>query len=315
VSEALEIQEIQDKFLREAGFNLTNLRNQVQLMYWSEQHFITQELLDLIPFGEILSDIRFYSYINYSLDELISKANQTLLYWRLSGVTQYDGTPLDQLSLFYDETFLWHYSVPSYWEEICSQIQSGHRVRFPDFSCCKLKLKWSSTKFDSRQTLMMTSNSSTLTVTPINTNLQTLGGNPSVPSSCSLLSTHLPFHSQLQYLMPLEERLSTRPILTRFRAFPTTSTSRTTTGTASTLPQPIPLQPPTLTPQVLVQTLTTGLPPTFNLHPQPQNPDPPTPPVCAFVALTFVIVIPSSQEHPQHPLVFLSGTQSTVINL
>ena len=99
-------------------------------MYWSEQHFITQELLNLIPFREILSDIRFYSYINYSLDELISKANQTLLYWRLSGVIQYNGTPLNQLSLFYDETFLWHYSALSYWEEIRLQIQSGHRVRF-----------------------------------------------------------------------------------------------------------------------------------------------------------------------------------------
>jgi len=186
---------------------------------------------------------------------------------------------------------------------------------YPDFSCRKLKLKWNSTKFDSRQTLMTISNSSTPTVTPTSTNLPTLGGSLSAPSSCSLSSTHLPFHSQLWYLTPLEERLSTRPILIRFRAFPTTSTSRTTTGTASIPPQPIPLHPPILTPQVLVQTPITGLPPTSNSHPQPWNPDPPTPPIHAFVALTFVIVIPSSQEHPQHPLVFLSGTQSTVINL
>jgi len=122
VSEALEIQEIREEFLREAGFDLTNLRNQIQLTYWSEQHFITQGLLKLLPFGEILSNIRFYSYMDYSLDELISKANQTLLYWRLSGITQYDGAPVTQLSLFYDETFLWHYSVPSYREEIHSQI-------------------------------------------------------------------------------------------------------------------------------------------------------------------------------------------------
>jgi len=130
VSEALEIQEICEEFLREASFDLTDLRTQVQLTYWSEQHFITKGLLELLPFGEILSDIRFYSYVNYSLDELISKANQTLLYWRLSGITQYNGTLVNQLSLFYDETFLWHYSMPSYWEEIHLQIQSGHRVRF-----------------------------------------------------------------------------------------------------------------------------------------------------------------------------------------
>jgi len=122
--------EIQEEFLRELALNLVNLRNQVQLMYWSEQHFITKELLELIPFGEILSNIHFYSYVDYSLDELVSKANSTLLYWRLSGITQYDRTPIDQLSLFYDETFLWHYSAPSYQEEIYLQIQLGHRVRF-----------------------------------------------------------------------------------------------------------------------------------------------------------------------------------------
>jgi len=130
VSEASEIQEIQEELLREASFNLTDLRNQIQLTYWSEQHFITQDLLKLLPFGEILSNICFYSYIDYSLDELISQANQTLLYWRLLGITQYDGTPVNQLSLFYDETFLWYYSTPLYQEEICSQIQLGHRVRF-----------------------------------------------------------------------------------------------------------------------------------------------------------------------------------------
>jgi len=59
VSEALEIQEIHDEFLREAGFNLTDLRSQIQLTYWSEQHFITQGLLELLPFGEILSNIAF----------------------------------------------------------------------------------------------------------------------------------------------------------------------------------------------------------------------------------------------------------------
>jgi len=170
-------------------------------------------------------------------------------------------------------------------------------------------------KFDSRQTLTMIFNLSTLTAIPTNTNSPTLGGSQSTPSSRSLLSTHPPFHSQLQYLTPLEERLSTRPILTRFRPFPITSTFRTTTGTALIPPQPILLDPPMLIPQVLVQILITGLPPTSSSHPQPRNLDPPTQPVCALVALTFVIVILNSPEHPQRPPVFLSGTQSTVINL
>jgi len=168
----------------------------------------------------------------------------------------------------------------------------------PDFSCHKPKLKWSLTKFDSRQTSTTTSNLSTLTVTPTNTNSPISGGNPSAPSSCSLSSTHPPFHSQLQYLTPSEERPSTRPILPRFRTFPTASTFRTTTGTALIPPQPILSDPPMLTPQVPAQILITGLLPTSNLHPQPWNQDLPTWPVCALVALTFVIVILDSPEHP-----------------
>jgi len=160
-----------------------------------------------------------------------------------------------------------------------------------------------------------TSNSSTPTVTPTSINSPTLGGSPSAPSSRSHSSTYQPFHSQLWYLTPSEERPSTRPILPRFRTFPTASTFRTTTGTASTLPQPIPSDLPVSIPQVPVQTPITGLPPTSNSHPQPWNPDPPTRPVHALVALTFVIVILDSPEHPRRPPVFLSGTQSTVINL
>jgi len=123
-------QEICDEFIREIFQNLVDLRTQVQLTYWSEQHFITQELLDNLPFGEILSHTRFYSYVNYSLNALIGPANNTLLYWRLSNVTQFDGTPVLELSLFYDETLLWHYSTPSYQEEIWLQIRLGRRVRF-----------------------------------------------------------------------------------------------------------------------------------------------------------------------------------------
>jgi len=176
-------------------------------------------------------------------------------------------------------------------------------------------LKWNLTKFDSKQILMTISNLSTLIVTPISTNSQTLGGSPSAPSSRSPSSIHPPFHSQLRYLTPSEERPSTRPILPRFRTFPTTSRSRTTTGIALTPPQLTPSDLPVLTPQVPVQTPITGLPPTSNSHPQPQNLDPPTQPARALVALTFVIVILNSLEHPQPQPVFLSGTRSTVIDL
>ena len=128
-------QAICKEFIRENFQDLVDLRTQVQLTYWSEQHFITKALFNKLPFREILSHTQFYSYIDYTLDELLGGANQTLLYWCLSGVTQFDGTPVTELSLFYDDTFLWHYSAPSYHEEIRSQIQLGQRVRFLSRFC------------------------------------------------------------------------------------------------------------------------------------------------------------------------------------
>jgi len=111
-------QAIHNEFIRENFQDLVDLRTQVQLTYWSEQHFVTKPLLDKLPFGEILSHTRFYSYVDYTLNELLGAANNILLYWRLSNVTQFNGTPITELSPFYDDTFLWHYSTLSYWEEI-----------------------------------------------------------------------------------------------------------------------------------------------------------------------------------------------------
>ena len=48
----------------------------------------------------------------------------------LIGVRQYNGALVDQLALFHDETFLWHYSVLLKRQEILYQICNGSRVRF-----------------------------------------------------------------------------------------------------------------------------------------------------------------------------------------
>ena len=110
--------------------DLVDLRTQVQLTYWSDFHIIPKELLDLLPFGEPLGPTRFYSIVDYQFPNFISAVNQTFRTWIDLDIRQYDGTPARELSLFYDDTFLWHYSAPSYREEITAQIQAGNRIRF-----------------------------------------------------------------------------------------------------------------------------------------------------------------------------------------
>jgi len=109
---------------------IADLMDQVQLTYWSNHHFIAQVLLDQLPFGEILGSYRFYQYVDYQLPSLLEAARRNLLYWILADIRQYNRTPADQISLFYNETFLWHYSALAFREEIITQIWQGNRVRF-----------------------------------------------------------------------------------------------------------------------------------------------------------------------------------------
>ena len=124
------LRETQAQLLREQFPSIADLRNQVHITYWSEQHLVTQDLLDLLPFGRVLSATAFYHYTDFQLDNLVAKAQRNLILWALTGVHQYNGTLVNQLSLFHDDTFLWHYSIPLWCQEIVSHIQQGNRIRF-----------------------------------------------------------------------------------------------------------------------------------------------------------------------------------------
>ena len=124
------LSEAQTQLLREQFPSIADLRNQVHVTYWSEQHLVTQELLDLLPFGRILSAMAFYHYIDFQLDDQVAEAQRNLVLWALTGVHQYNSTLVDQLSLFHDNTFLWHYSVLLQHQEITLHIQQGNRIQF-----------------------------------------------------------------------------------------------------------------------------------------------------------------------------------------
>jgi len=119
-----------EELLRQTYPRIADLQEQVQLTYWSEHHLVPQDLLDILPFGRLFSAQSFYRYIDFQLVDLLSAARRCTAYWQLSGAHNFDQSPATQISLFYDETFLWHYFVPSHRPEIITQIQAGHRIRF-----------------------------------------------------------------------------------------------------------------------------------------------------------------------------------------
>jgi len=119
-----------EEILRQTYSRIANLQEQVQLTYWSEHHLVPQDLLDILPFGRLFSTQRFYHYIDYQLVDILNAARCCTAYWQLSGTHNFDQSLATQISLFYDETFLWHYFVLSHRPEIITQIQARHRIRF-----------------------------------------------------------------------------------------------------------------------------------------------------------------------------------------
>ena len=79
----LRTSEVQEQLIREYFPHIVNLREQVQLVYWSDFHFISKVLLDLLPFSRLLGGRHFYSYVDYQLGPITDEARRNLLYWAL----------------------------------------------------------------------------------------------------------------------------------------------------------------------------------------------------------------------------------------
>jgi hypothetical protein len=103
-----------------------DLRIQTHIAVWSDHFFITKPLFDLLPFGRTLSLTTFYQYIDYQLPNLVEQASNNLLFWSISGTQHFNGEIATQITLFHDDTFLWHYYVPAKHQEIMQSLRNGH---------------------------------------------------------------------------------------------------------------------------------------------------------------------------------------------
>jgi len=126
---------LSDQIIRENFPQIADLRNQVHISYWSDYYLISQTLLDYLPFGRSLGPTTFYQYIDYQFDNLLIEARRNLLFLSLSGANHFNQTPVTQLTLFFDETFFWHYYIPVRTREITEAILQGNRIRFLSRFC------------------------------------------------------------------------------------------------------------------------------------------------------------------------------------
>jgi hypothetical protein len=100
----------------------------MHIAVWSDHFLITKPLFELLPFGRTLSPTTFYQYIDYQLPNLVEQASNNLLFWSISGTQHFNGEIATQITLFHNDTFLWHYYVPAKHQEITQSLRNGHRI-------------------------------------------------------------------------------------------------------------------------------------------------------------------------------------------
>ena len=124
------LSQLREQIIRDYFPHVIDLHTQVQLSSWSFHQLIPRPLLALLPFGRTLDPIQFDQYLVWVLPEIVEASRRSLLYWTI--ISDQDSRNLldEQVTIFFNETFFWHYYIAAKVEETTQSIQNGNRVRF-----------------------------------------------------------------------------------------------------------------------------------------------------------------------------------------
>ena len=66
--------QVRDQLAQDYFPHIVDLRNFIHITYWSNFHYITQTLFDLLPFGQLFRESHFYAFSDYQLDPIADEA-------------------------------------------------------------------------------------------------------------------------------------------------------------------------------------------------------------------------------------------------
>ena len=130
------LSQLREQIIRDYFPHVVNLRTQVQLSSWSENQIVPRPLIALLPFGRTLDPVQYDQYLVWVLPEIVETSRRSLLYWTITNAWEPNDLFDEQISIFFDEVFFWHYYVSAKVEEIIQSIQNGNRIQF--LSCFHL---------------------------------------------------------------------------------------------------------------------------------------------------------------------------------
>ena len=122
------LSQLREQIIRDYFPHIIDLRTQVQLSSWSENQLIPRPLLALLPFGRTLDPVQHDQYLVWVLPEIVETLRRSLLYWTITNARDPHNLLDEQISIFFDEVFFWHYYISAKVEEIIQSIQNRNRI-------------------------------------------------------------------------------------------------------------------------------------------------------------------------------------------
>ncbi len=119
---------------------------------WSEGSLVLNKLIDLLPFGQVLSPAQYSEFVGRDLPRIASAAQEQLLYWHLAQATAPNNHPFETLLLWNNDDYLWFYHIANRKEELVEQIQQGVHYRFLE----KFRLSHSQIEIDIQDVRLIT---------------------------------------------------------------------------------------------------------------------------------------------------------------
>ena len=97
---------------------------------WTDPPFIVRKLQELLSFSQVLGSQEYDYFVDQTLPRIVEAAQEQLLYWHLSSVTNIYNYPADAVLLWNSDTYLWFLQVYPDQDSLIRRILGGENIRY-----------------------------------------------------------------------------------------------------------------------------------------------------------------------------------------
>ena len=95
---------------------------------WTDPPLVLRKLRELLPFSQVLGSQEYNYLVDQMLPRIVEAAQEQLLYWHLSSVTNIYNYPADAVLLWNSDTYLWFLQVYPDKDSLVRRILEGENI-------------------------------------------------------------------------------------------------------------------------------------------------------------------------------------------